>query len=379
MVSAPTDSGDVNPILIVGPGWVGDMVMAQSLCKALKQEAPTRPIDVITPPWGQALLERMPEVRRAIPLAVGHGKLGLGRRWRLGKALREQRYAQAIVLPRSAKAAWAPWIARIPRRTGYLGEYRYGLLNDIRPLDRARHYRTVDRFVALSNPAGVGADIERSAEGSGTGTNRFNILHPALESSNAQKSSAIQQLDLPIAWGSAATRSGTGTILTLCPGAEYGPAKRWPAEYFASLARTYLQRGWSVWMLGSSKDTRMTREISGQAPGVVDLAGRTTLSQAIDLLAASTVVVTNDSGLMHIAAATSTPLVALYGSSDPQYTPPLSDNAEIIYRDLDCSPCFERVCPLGHLKCLRSIDSHQVAEAVDRAASADAHTRKSRF
>jgi heptosyltransferase-2 len=132
-------------------------------------------------------------------------------------------------------------------------------------------------------------------------------------------------------------------------------------------------------MLGSSKDSRITREISGQAPGVVDLAGRTTLSQAIDLLGASTVVVSNDSGLMHIAAATSTPLVALYGSSDPQYTPPLSDNAEIIYRDLDCSPCFERDCPLGHLKCLRGIDSHQVAEAVDRALSADTNTRKSRF
>ncbi len=133
--------------------------------------------------------------------------------------------------------------------------------------------------------------------------------------------------------------------------------------------------GWSVWMLGSSKDTRITREISGQALGVVDLAGRTTLSQAIDLLAASTVVVTNDSGLMHIAAATSTPLVALYGSSDPQYTPPLSDNAQIIYRDLDCSPCFQRECPLGHLNCLRGINSQSVADAIDRALSADADTR----
>ncbi len=375
MVSAVTDSSDANAILIVGPGWVGDMVMAQSLCKALKQAAPTRPIDMITPPWGQALIERMPEVRHAIPLGVAHGELGLGRRWKLGQALRDRNYAQAIVLPRSAKAALVPWVAGVPRRTGYLGEYRYGLLNDIRPLNREMHYRTVDRFVALADPPGRGDDRERS----GTGTNPSSIPQPALTSSTAQINSAIQELGLSGAWDSAGARFGTGTILTLCPGAEYGPAKRWPVEHFASLAKTYIEMGWSVWMLGSSKDTRITREISGQAPGVVDLAGRTTLSQAIDLLAASTVVVSNDSGLMHIAAATSTPLVALYGSSDPQYTPPLSDNAQIIYRDLDCSPCFQRECPLGHLNCLRGINSQSVADAIDRALSADADTRQSRF
>ncbi|MEX0449077.1 lipopolysaccharide heptosyltransferase II [Spiribacter sp. 221] len=374
MVSPAADSSDSDAVLVVGPGWVGDMVMAQSLFKALRQEKPARAIDVITPPWGQALLERMPEVRNPIPLAVPHGEPGLGRRWKLGRALRVKDYTQAIILPRSAKAALIPWIAGIPRRTGYLGEYRYGLLNDIRPLDRQSHYRTVDRFVALSGPPASGSG--EAAERSATGTDRIDGLQPALRSSPSQTSSTIQALGIRQGRDPADRASGTDAILTICPGAEYGPAKRWPVEHFASLARMYLGRGWSVWMLGSGKDARITQEISGQAPGTVDLAGRTTLSQAIDLLAASTVVVSNDSGLMHIAAATSTSLVALYGSSDPQYTPPLSEKAEIIYRGLDCSPCFQRDCPLGHLNCLRGITPQSVADAIDRAFSADADTSK---
>ena len=376
MVRRPDDADPSNAILVIGPGWVGDMVMAQSLFKALKRDLPSRTIDVITPVWGQALLERMPEVRDAIPLSVAHGELGMSTRWRLGRSLRGKGYSQAIVLPRSAKAALIPWLAGIPHRTGYLGEYRYGLLNDIRPLDRERHYRTVDRFVALSSS--MPSESKNGTKNSGTATNRIHILKPTLTSSFEQQLATKQYLELNQGGGAARMESGTGTILTLCPGAEYGPAKRWPVEYFARLARAYLERGWSVWLLGSDKDAGITQEIAGQASGVVDLAGRTTLTQAIDLLAASTVVVSNDSGLMHIAAATSTPLVALYGSSDPQYTPPLSEKAEIIYRGLKCSPCFARDCPLGHLNCLRGITPQGVSEAVDRALSANPDICESR-
>ena len=344
-------SGDA--VLVVGPGWVGDMVMAQSLFKTLREQAPDRAVDVVTPAWGQALLERMPEVRNAFTLPVAHGELGLGRRWSLGQALRRSGYSQAIVLPRSAKAALVPWLARIKRRTGYRGEHRYGLLNDIRPLDRQRTYRTVDRFVALGSP---------DRPEFGTGTNLPAIRPPALTSSPDQQRETLEALDI-------ADKFGTGTILTLCPGAEYGPAKRWPATSFAALANRYLEQGYQVLLLGSEKDRVLTREIADTAPGVLDLAGQTTLSQAIDLLAASTVVVTNDSGLMHIAAATSVPVIALYGSSDPQYTPPLSDRAEIIYRGLECSPCFERHCPLGHLNCLRGITPDHVAGVINQQLS----------
>lgn len=341
-------------VLVVGPGWVGDMVMAQSLFKTLRQQSPERPIDVIAPTWGQALLERMPEVRHTLTLPVAHGELGLLRRWRLGQALKRLRHRQAIVLPRSAKAALVPWLARIPHRTGYLGEHRYGLLNDIRPLDRERTYRTVDRFVSL-------ADSEGGKFGTGTIQPGTTQPTPALTSTATQQKRTLEDLEI-------APRFGTGTIITLCPGAEYGPAKRWPAASFAALARHYLACGAAVWLLGAAKDAEITRSIAQDAPGAVDLAGRTTLSQAIDLLAASTAVVTNDSGLMHIAAATPTRVIALYGSSDPEYTPPLSRHAQIIYHHLECSPCFARECPLGHLNCLRGISPDEVIRAIDHTA-----------
>jgi heptosyltransferase-2 len=320
------------------------MVMAQSLFMTLRQRDPAPAIDVIAPRWSLPLLERMPEVRNPIALDVDHGELALGKRWRAGRALRHPGYAQGIVLPRSAKAALPLLAANIPRRTGYRGEWRYGLLNDIRPLDRAATYRTVDRFIALGLEAGEMLP-ERAPQ-------------PHLEVTGGSGDRALESVGL------APTAPGQ-SILTLCPGAEYGPAKRWPAEYFAAVARARLADGWRIWLLGSAKDTAITEQIAQLAPGCEDLAGRTTLAQAIDLLATSSAVISNDSGLMHVAAATGRPLVALYGSSDPGYTPPLSDRARIIYHGLSCSPCFERECPLEHLNCLRGISSEEVLTALD--------------
>lgn len=342
-------------VLVVGPAWVGDMVMAQSLFMTLHQREPVPAIDVIAPPWSLPLLERMPEVRHAVTLDVAHGELALPRRWRTGRALRSGDYEQGIVLPRSAKAALPLLAARIPRRTGYRGELRYGLLNDIRPLDRDRLYRTVDRFVALGlppdHPLPAPAPSPRLEVPEGNGERACNAL--GIEAAT---------IDQP--------------VLALCPGAEFGPAKRWPEAHFASLARAQMDAGWRVWLFGSDKDAQITARITELAPGCEDLAGRTSLAQAIDLLASSTAVVSNDSGLMHVAAATGRPLVALYGSSDPGYTPPLSERARIVYHGLSCSPCFQRECPLGHLNCLRGMEPREVSAALDEVATRSGRGRE---
>ena len=378
-------------ILVIGPAWVGDMVMAQALFKALRDRHPEVAIDVVAPDWSGPLLARMPEVRETIGLPVAHGELGLRTRWRIARSLRQKGYDQAIVLPRSAKAALLPWFAGIPVRTGYRGEHRYAILNDIRPLDEGAVYRTVDRYVGLALPRGEAMmqpqNRSRAEAGDDAGQPSAStdlvpvsrVPNPRLTSTLEQQATAIRALGLdkprqpaadqpgdrgirPLARQAADEDNTDKPVLSLCPGAEYGPAKRWPAAYFAALARAYLDKGWRVWLIGSANDQSIAAQITQQAPSVEDLTGQTELAQAIDLLAASRAVVTNDSGLMHVAAATGTPLVALYGSSDPQYTPPLSDQARILYRGLSCSPCFERECPLEHLDCLRGITPTEVAD-----------------
>lgn len=335
--------------LIVGPSWIGDMVMAQSLFHALKSQAPERPVDVLAPEWSLPLLKRMPEVRRGIALPVQHKQLGLKQRWTLGQQLRQCNYTEAIILPRSLKSALVPFFARIPRRIGYLGEHRYGLLTDIRELNKDRHYKTVDRFRALASPV--------TAESA--------LFYPKLVTSVSEEEE----------------NSGTGTqkapVAALCPGAEYGPAKQWPAEYFANLALGLMKDGWCIWILGSQKDSHVAKAITDQinqaSPSGVsyadrysDLTGKTSLSEVIDLLASATVTVSNDSGLMHVAAATDCPVVALYGSSDPNFTPPLTEKSRVLYLNLACSPCFERECPLHHLDCLRGITPAEVRANIDQ-------------
>lgn len=328
-------------LLVVGPAWVGDMVMAQSLFITLRQSCPEHPIDVLAPSWSLPLLQRMPEVEQMIPLPIGHGELAMGQRLQLGRSLRG-RYDWAILLPNSWKSALVPWAARIPRRTGWLGELRYGLLNDWRRLDKGRLTMTVQRFVALAYPA----ETESPPP----------LPRPRLHVSAENIEAALADLGLS---------RPQRPLLALCPGAEYGPAKRWPAESYAALGSRMHKLGWEVWLFGSGKDREVCAAITAAAPGIgLDLSGRTSLAQAIDLLALAQGVVSNDSGLMHVAAALDRPLVALYGSSDPGFTPPLSDRARIIRLGLECSPCFRRHCPLGHLHCLRGIGVDQVRDAL---------------
>jgi heptosyltransferase-2 len=295
----------------------------------------------------------MPEVRAGIELALGHGDFGLGVRRAIGRRLREAAYQQAIVLPRSLKAALVPFFARIPVRTGYRGEWRFGLINDMRTFD-AKCDQTVLRFLALGLDGGEVLPSEA----------------PEPRLTVDAHSSVFARLAL---------RRGVRAV-ALIPGAEYGPAKRWPTEYFARLATSLADAGIDVWVLGSAKEAQLGEAVVAQAAPehVQNLCGRTSLSDAVDLLADAAVAVCNDSGLMHVAAAVGTHVIALYGSSSPIFTPPLTQRKTIMYRALSCSPCFARECPLGHLDCLRGIDVERVLVEVGNArASAAAVARVS--
>jgi heptosyltransferase-2 len=324
-------------ILIVGASWVGDMVMAQSLFITLKQQHPDCQIDVIAPPWTLALLARMPEVSLAIEMSSVRNKLGLMMRIKLGRQLRDHHYDQAILLPNTWKSALTPFFANIPVRTGYVGECRWGLLNDVRRLDKTVLTKTVQRFVALALPA--------------TFQGIPNCPAPVFNINPEHQQQLIAQYQLPT----------DRKILALCAGAEYGEAKRWPVTHYAAVARQKISEGWQVWLLGSPKDQAVAADINRLTDNnCVDFSGKTSMTDAVDLLSLADVVVSNDSGLMHVASALNKNLIALYGSSDPNFTPPLSDNAKIIYLGLPCSPCFKRDCPLGHTRCLTDITPEQV-------------------
>jgi len=326
-------------VLVVAPSWVGDLVMADTLFKLLKQQAPEALIDVLAPAWALPVAARMREVTNVIELPAGHGEVALGARHRLARELRRRGYSHAYILPRSAKAALVPWLARIPRRIGYRGEWRYGLINRMHRLNPA-HERLVERYAALAFPAG------RPLPGV--------LPRPALGSDPAVRAKLLRRLGV----------DPDAAPIVLCPGAEYGPAKRWPVEYYAKLAAELRIAGHAVWIVGSARERPLGEAITAVASGVANLAGETTLDEAVDVLAAAAAVVCNDSGLMHVAAALDRPIVALYGSSSPRYTPPAADRVRILYRGVECSPCFERECPLGHFKCLRGISPAEVRSAL---------------
>ncbi len=317
-------------ILIIGPAWVGDMVMAQTLFKLIKHQHPGSVIDVLAPAWTFSLLARMPEVNRAVEMPVVHGQLQLRKRYQLGKKLRAEKYDQAIVLPNSFKSALIPWFAQIPKRTGWVGEWRYGLLNDARQLDKKRYALMIEQFAAL------GLEKDESLP--------VTLPYPAF---------------------SVQAQTPSTPLLALCPGAEFGPAKRWPEEYFAEVAKQKLAQGWRVWLLGSPKDQAIIDSIMQITEGRCEnYGGHISLAEKIDLLAQVTGVVTNDSGLMHIAAALNKPLIAVYGATSPAFTPPLSQQAQVLQTKLACQPCFQRTCPLKHHLCMRELTPALVLTAM---------------
>ncbi|MES2625344.1 MAG: lipopolysaccharide heptosyltransferase II [Pseudomonadota bacterium] len=331
--------------LIIGPSWVGDMVMAQALFISLRHQHPDAAIDVLAPHWCRELLQRMPEVRHALTLDIGHGELGLGKRWKLGKVLAKEGYDQAIVLPNSFKSALIPLFARIPVRTGWRGEARNVLLNDCRRLDKSRYPLMVERFVALAYPEGQPLPQP--------------LPRPALQVDANQTASLRAKLQL----------NDVRPILVLCPGAEFGPSKQWPETSFAEVARHHIAAGHQVWILGSAKDKEVGVRIGAQllpeqARYCFNLCGLTSLGDAIDLMAAANAVVSNDSGLMHVAAALGLPLVVVYGSTSAGFTPPLADRVRTLSLQLSCSPCFKRTCPLGHHNCMKQLHPNQVIGAL---------------
>ena len=322
--------------LIVGPSWVGDMVMAQVLFILLKISHPKGKLSVLAPDWTRPVLNRMTQVDAVISLPFKHGDFQLRARRDLGKSLRLNNYNRAIVLPNSFKSALVPFFAKIENRIGWRGEVRNLLLTDCRQLDKRKFPKMIHRFAALALPSS--AELPRELPSPKLVVTQ-GMIHNVLEKFKLEK---------------------YGPILAICPGAEFGVSKQWPPHHFISLCNSALKDGWYIWLFGSVSDVPVANEIFAGVKSefqdrCVNFTGRTSLEEAVDLMAACSAVVSNDSGLMHVGAALDKPLIAFYGSSSSDFTPPLSEASTILKTDIECRPCFKRVCPLGHGKCLSEL------------------------
>ncbi|MET4026618.1 heptosyltransferase-2 [Marinobacter sp. MBR-99] len=330
--------------LVVGPSWVGDMVMAQALFKSLKQQDPEADIDVLAPGWSLPIIDRMPEVSKGIAAPWKSGELALKAQWQLARSLKG--YGKAIILPRSFKSALIPFFAGIPERVGFSGEGRSILLTDARRRHPTRDGavitdKTVWRYLGLG---ATKADYEKY---------HFDVPEPSLTINEVNARSVVAKLEL----------EPDRPAIAICPGAEFGPAKQWPLESHRALAEQLVQQGNQVWVIGGPKDAEAGDQISKGQAGVFNLCGKTRLEDTVDLFSLCRKVVSHDSGLMHVAAAAGAEVVAIYGSTSPDFTPPLTENAIIVRHPVECSPCFERTCRFGHYHCLTGISVQRVLEA----------------
>lgn len=330
--------------LIIGPSWVGDMVMAQALLKSIKQQDPQARIDILAPGWSLPIIARMPEVARGIAAPWKSGELALKAQWRLARSL--ESYDKALVLPRSLKSALIPFFARIPERVGFSGEGRSLLLTDARRRHPTRigseiTDKTVWRFLGLGASK---KDYERY---------QFDVPVPELTIDPENAARVLKALGLV----------SDRPAIAICPGAEFGPSKQWPLESHRALAGKLVQRGFQVWVIGGPKDEEAGDRIAGGQEGVFNICGKTRLEDTVDIFSVCAKVVTHDSGLMHVAAAAGAEIVAIYGSTSPDFTPPLTSSAVIMRYPIDCSPCFERTCRFGHYHCLTRISVDEVLSA----------------
>ena len=324
-------------ILICAPAWLGDMIMAHTLIRILAEQG--HELHVLAPEWNFAVLERMPEVSKRIPLPLTHGEFKLVERYKIGKALGAEKYDRAIISQNSFKSALIPYFANIPRRTGWLRECRGLLLSDGRKLDKKALPLMVQRYAALAHDKNATWDKD-------------NILYPKLNVTQETIAATVAKHNLNL----------DKKVLALSPGAAYGKTKQWPTTHFAEVAKVKLVEGYQVWLFGSPKDREATDEIMALTNNAcVNLAGQLQLFETVDLIAASAGLISNDSGLLHVAAALNVPVIGIYGSTSPDFTPPLGDKSRtVLVEDLECRPCFQRTCKFGHLRCLTDIEPQRV-------------------
>ena len=321
--------------LIIAPSWIGDLIIAQSLLKYLKEEYLNCQIDMVVRPELTELAKMMPEVKDVYPLDIRHKELGLIKRYVLAKKIKKHLYSTSIILPNSFKSAIVPWLANIPHRIGYNRELRLFLLNKKYSLIKHKD-SMVNRYLKLAD----GSYSDR--------------IRPSL----------LINRDLSELIGRKYLINNSKKNIVLCPEAEYGSAKRWPADKWIQLTNFYKEKNYNVYFLGKNKSLETEYQSILKKDSAISLLGKTSLEEAAYLLSLADLVITNDSGLMHIAASVDTNLISIFGSSSPFYTPPLMKNqfGEVIYKALTCSPCFKKECPLKHLNCLNDISAEEILD-----------------
>jgi len=339
------------PILIIPYMWIGDFVRCHTVVRLLRQRSPTAAIDVLTNSMVAPLLDYMPGVRKGIVADLPRNRLALNQHRALAGRLRAESYGHALVMPRTWKAAVAPFLAGIPRRTGFVGEGRFGLINDLRFGERGLP-RMADRCAVLAL-----AKDERAPPA---------WPLPELKVPAAECANWRQRL------GHAA---GGRPVIALAPGA-VGPSKRWPGASYAELSRRLRADGHWVWVIGGPNEKDLAAEIADGAQ-IRDLTGPD-LRNAILALAAADLAVSNDSGLLHVAAALGTPAIGIFGPTSAWHWAPLNPIAAVVETidELACRPCHKPVCRLGHHRCMREISVDRVAMAV-RQTMADPLRRTS--
>ena len=322
----------IEKLLIIPQNWLGDIVMSQTLLKKVKSENPNTKIDILVSSTFKSLVERMPEISKAVILDCGHKELGLLKRLNLARRIKGD-YDQSIVLSRSIKSALIPYLAKIPIRTGELGESRYILINDLKKFTKEDRRKTAFRYVSMFSKKEEVLDKK---------------YYPSLQSDpeNMKILSDKYKLNLD------------KKIIIFAPGAAFGPSKMWPVEKFKELGEK-LNKDFFILILGSNNEKNIGDKIVTNK-NMINLCGETTITDAVDLIHISEFCVSNDSGLMHLASATNTKSISIYGATSPELTPPLTSNKEIHYRGISCSPCFEKKCKYGHYNCLVDIQADDV-------------------
>ena len=332
-------SHDSSPILVVPYMWIGDFVRCHSVIKLLNTRFPDRPVDILSTTLCAPLTDYMPGLRRAIIVDLPRGRIALKDQRALARRLRHENYGSALIMPRTWKSALAPFFAGIPERTGFIGEMRFALLNDLR-YGEQRLPRMVDRCAALALPPA--AELPREWP-----MPELKVTRTEIESWRRQRGLAFD----------------TRPVIALAPGA-VGPSKRWPASAYATLTRRLIAEEFAVWIVGGPDEKSLAAEIIGDTTAR-DLTGHD-LRNAILALAAAAVAVSNDSGLLHVAAAVGTPAIGIFGPTSPWHWAPLNPLAATIETKskVECRPCHKPVCRLVHHRCMRDIPPDEVLAAV---------------